>query len=439
MLSSRPFQHLHNAHSTAKTPGRENAAAHRGLGGAPMTVNGKARQGAAGYAQPSKSTNELTKTAPRLLTHKLPLGDKTPFTNQVADKRFVTPLPGAEKIAKLNLGLALLENTTSMPQPQLGATPDSVLRPSSTRRHSRTPRISAGALVGQTSFITPMNNGRHWDVSEGDIAVGETELAVEAEPEGEKDDYDEIEYMPPKVDIPYAPPLNFDLPNYAEAGKALLERMRSTPISYDDEGPLPDIEIPVESLHCAFELPLPEMNLGFEVDLGLDDPFVEKAKGRSKMPARAVASTATSRAPSSAAATRPIRAATASSRPGTRAAAPSTRPAAALRKPVVSTVPTKRPIGNAVTTTNVARSVKTTNLAAARTTATAGNRPATAAARAVQSARPGHSRTKSASAVPVTRPTQNSRLQLVPAADDFDALVVGDVAAFGEDDFLFDV
>ena len=46
-------------------------------------------------------------------------------------------------------------------------------------------------------FKTPATNGRHWDVSDGDIQVGLDEAKDEAEVEVE--DYDEIEYMPPKM------------------------------------------------------------------------------------------------------------------------------------------------------------------------------------------------------------------------------------------------
>ncbi|KAJ7057687.1 hypothetical protein C8F01DRAFT_1256313 [Mycena amicta] len=438
MLASRPFQHLQNHnHLTAKTPGRENAAISRGEG--PKTVHGKGRQGLAGPSQ-----KDLTRTAPRLVTQGrlLPLGDKTPFPNQA----FVTPLPGEEKIAKLNLALGL-ENPKPLVVP-VGRTPDSVLRPSSARRHGRTPRISGGALAGRTSFVTPLNSGRHWDVSEGDIAVGTEEAAADAE---EKDDYDEIEYMPPKLNIPYVPPLDFDLPNYAEAGKALLARIHSFPLAYDDEGPPPDLDIPVEDLQCACDLPLPDVP--FDLDLDLGDPFVVKP---ASLKGRTPGSTSThSRAASTS------RAAATTSRPATRPRAPvpasvAGRPAPAARKPAAvattTTLPAKRPAATTTTTKSTRSATTTTSVTAsarmAAKAAVTAKRPASASA----GGRPGvtatsHSRIASRSVAPapgssVARSAQLGGLRAqskkpTPVVDDFAVIVP--VGGEVEEEFLFDV
>lgn len=96
-----------------------------------------------------------------------PLGDKTPFPNRTANQLSAT---GA-KIAKP----ALLDGS---------------LRPSSARKHDRLPR-SAGK-----AFETPVTDGKHWDVSDIDIEV-DTPVANQSI---EEENWDEIEYMPPKVD-----------------------------------------------------------------------------------------------------------------------------------------------------------------------------------------------------------------------------------------------
>lgn len=96
-----------------------------------------------------------------------PLGDKTPFPNRTANQ---LPATGA-KIAK---------------PPLL----DGSLRPSSARKHDRLPR-SAGK-----AFETPITNGKHWDVSDIEIEVD----APAANKSIELQSYDEIEYMPPKVE-----------------------------------------------------------------------------------------------------------------------------------------------------------------------------------------------------------------------------------------------
>ncbi len=46
-------------------------------------------------------------------------------------------------------------------------------------------------------FRTPEGQGRHWDVSDGDVRLEVEEDTVEGVTE--EPDYEEVEYMPPKV------------------------------------------------------------------------------------------------------------------------------------------------------------------------------------------------------------------------------------------------
>lgn len=116
-----------------------------------------------------------------------PLGDKTPAANRYQSfQPMQTPAPQTVKMAKLSI-IEAAEEDFMMP------TPGAYLRPSSSRKSLRAPRTSGG---GQNvlQFKTPATNGRHWEV-DGDIQVD----VNEAEEVEEVDDYDEIEYMPPKV------------------------------------------------------------------------------------------------------------------------------------------------------------------------------------------------------------------------------------------------
>ena len=108
-----------------------------------------------------------------------PLGDKTPFPNR--QLLLQTPAPQKAKPAKL-----------PMLDPSLAKTPGSLLLPSARRKSLRLPRSAS------KKFTTPVQQGNYWDVSDIDIDpdLGDegAEEVKEAEP-----DYDEIEYMPPKV------------------------------------------------------------------------------------------------------------------------------------------------------------------------------------------------------------------------------------------------
>lgn len=92
-----------------------------------------------------------------------PLVDKTPFPNRTG-VQFQTPYT-------FNF-----------------ASPDSVLRPSSLRRHVRAPRSAT------KSFETPVNTGNPWQC---DVSIGSPEIVVQQLVL--EDDLDEIEYMPPNT------------------------------------------------------------------------------------------------------------------------------------------------------------------------------------------------------------------------------------------------
>jgi len=171
-----------------------------------------------------------------------PLGDKTPFPNRTANQ--VVPPSFSSKT-----------NPTLL---------DGSLRTSSTRKHDRLPRSAS------KTFETPVTSGNHWDVSDIDIEIG----GVVANQSLEEEDYDEVEYMPPKVegescspssqnrltfmlDVSYEPP--FELPNYREVGKTLIALIRSFPL--DDNPPtVPSFSNEVlESKND--ELPLPSIGM----------------------------------------------------------------------------------------------------------------------------------------------------------------------------------
>ncbi|KAJ6594659.1 hypothetical protein B0H19DRAFT_1096340 [Mycena capillaripes] len=177
-----------------------------------------------------------------------PLEDKTPFPNRAAPV-LATPLPGETKLARLLLDAQPVKNQTPA-----GATPASAPRPSATRTHVRAPRTSGSAIKSVPAFAglqlnanplqfqTPAINGRPWDVSP--LAPSPIALpATVSVPEEENDDLDEIEYMPPKMDVQatWVPPYEFDLPNYGEVGRALRAGACAYPV--DDEHAQVDFEV----------------------------------------------------------------------------------------------------------------------------------------------------------------------------------------------------
>ncbi|PBK89565.1 hypothetical protein ARMGADRAFT_935461 [Armillaria gallica] len=167
MLTSRPMSRNNDLtgqrQMLAKTPGRvmrQNENANRG----PATVHGKGKNTLlqtpfnGGKFNKEGTQGKLTTQAPSR-----PLVDKTPFPNRTG-VQFQTPYA-------FNF-----------------ASPDSVLRPSSLRRHVRAPRSAT------KSFETPVNTGNPWQC---DVSIGSPEIVVQQLVL--EDDLDEIEYMPPNT------------------------------------------------------------------------------------------------------------------------------------------------------------------------------------------------------------------------------------------------
>ncbi|KAG7440779.1 uncharacterized protein BT62DRAFT_923814 [Guyanagaster necrorhizus] len=210
MLTSRPISRnndlIGHRQMLSKTPGRvmhQNENANRG----PATVHGKGKNTLLQTPfNGGKFNKEGTqgKQAPSR-----PLVDKTPFPNRT-DVQFQTPYTFSfDKLSS----------------------PDSILRPSSLRRHVRVPRSAT------KSFETPINTGNPWQC---DVSIGSPELVVQQLVL--EDDLDEVEYMAPNtLDMPYVPPFGFDFPDYKSVGKTLLEIARGPP--YENEPPpLPEVK-----------------------------------------------------------------------------------------------------------------------------------------------------------------------------------------------------
>ncbi|KAI0692041.1 hypothetical protein BC835DRAFT_90395 [Cytidiella melzeri] len=179
------------------------------------TVNGKSRAVLLRTPQnPTSLRKKGLQSAKPTLVITRPLGDKTPFPNRQA-QALQTPAPQAAKIAKLSL----LDDA-------LAKTPGNLLLPSARRKSMRLPRSAS------QKFKTPRAQGHHWDVSDGDVeaSVGEENEGAEIE----EADYDEIEYMPPKVPEQPFEPL-FELPDYELVGKTLLTLIYSGPYDASTE------------------------------------------------------------------------------------------------------------------------------------------------------------------------------------------------------------
>ncbi|TCD68545.1 hypothetical protein EIP91_010470 [Steccherinum ochraceum] len=196
------------------------------------------------------------------------LGDKTPAPNRHLNYQpMQTPAPQTIKLAKLSI-LETEEEDFMMP------TPGAYLRPSSSRKSLRASRTSGSGQ--KMLFKTPATNGRHWEVNEEDLQIMQE---AEPEPEVEVDDYDEIEYMPPKVsgnvEQPYEPP--FDMPDYKVMGKALLLSSRTDPVdetlewkyARPIEEEINDVELLDSTGALVFERPeLPDLS-------DEEDPFLQ--------------------------------------------------------------------------------------------------------------------------------------------------------------------
>ncbi|KIK69311.1 hypothetical protein GYMLUDRAFT_644327 [Collybiopsis luxurians FD-317 M1] len=252
MLSSRPVSR--NAgiegRNNLKTPARALLAENR-IG--PGTVN---KKGKAAMQTPFQSktpflqktlfteTDGQLKGGVRLQAR--PFGDKTPFPDRIVTAN----------------------NTNQFQTPflhhSLDGTPDSALRPSSTRKHIRIPRNSQ-------KFETPANTKNHWDLndtSDESIRIGTPEpLKVTAV--SQEEDYDDIEYMPPNtLDLPYQPPFDFELPDYKVLGKAVMDASRNGWFLNDPEAPSPVFEIQPHYIETS------EFALDFS-SISNDDPFFD--------------------------------------------------------------------------------------------------------------------------------------------------------------------
>lgn len=180
-----------------------------------------------------------------------PFLDKTPFPNRIVN------------LNNIHAQTPYLHPASASGTP---GTPDSALRPSSTRKHIRVPRNSQ-------KFETPLNTRNHWDVDSNDesadgIAVGLPEPAL---PE-EEEDFDEIEYMAPNtlgtsalysspvtvilkqrrlyVDLPYQPPFDLEMPDYKVLGKTIMEASRNGAFLEPLESPV-EFEIRAEDIEIC--------------------------------------------------------------------------------------------------------------------------------------------------------------------------------------------
>ena len=191
------------------------------------------------------------------------LADKTPLPNRIGNTLFQTPFPQKKDLKSSKLAFVIdpdvLNQTKSMKNGG-GKTPDSAQRPSSTRKHVKHPRNTS------QNFETPMNRGNHWDVSDGDLVLpADMQPVLQDTITENDDDFDEIEFMAPntlsktqqfhffylvhyfiKLDLPYQPPFDFELPDYKVLGKNLRNLAHSCP--YDDTPSPPELDIVVSDI-----------------------------------------------------------------------------------------------------------------------------------------------------------------------------------------------
>lgn len=123
-----------------------------------------------------------------LATISRPLGDKTPLPNRFGNALHGTPLPQKSKLSKL----AIIEAAKEDLEDYTLEDGETMHRPSSLRKHMKHPRNSI-----PRNFETPMNNGRHWDISDGDVDVFEMQNLVEETLTEDEDDLSDVEYCPP--------------------------------------------------------------------------------------------------------------------------------------------------------------------------------------------------------------------------------------------------
>ena len=121
-----------------------------------------------------------------------PLGDKTPLPNRLGTVVFETPLDKAKVSKPSVLRGTLIQPPTHSEDDEF---PESVQRPSSLRKHLRLP----SNLSSKKNFETPMNKGSHWDMSDENIIIQDSQAALRENVDGDKIDLDEIEYCPPNT------------------------------------------------------------------------------------------------------------------------------------------------------------------------------------------------------------------------------------------------
>ncbi|KAJ3847709.1 hypothetical protein EV368DRAFT_68878 [Lentinula lateritia] len=211
MLSTQPI--LRNAESNTnrhafKTPSR--GLAENRLG----TLKGKGKAGV-GQQTPFQTKTPFQKPLFTEADTQLKGGVRVP-TRPFLDK---TPFPN--RIVNLSNANNIYAQTPYLHPASASGTPDSALRPSSTRKHIRVPRNSQ-------KFETPLNTRNQWDVDSNDesadgIAVEFPELVLP-----EEEDFDEIEYMAPNtLDLPYQPPFDLEMPDYKVLGQTIMEASRN--------------------------------------------------------------------------------------------------------------------------------------------------------------------------------------------------------------------
>jgi hypothetical protein len=119
------------------------------------------------------------------------LGDKTPLPN-----RTLIPQSPSEKVKALKTSTLRFTNLPdSLTDDEDADVLESMKRPSSLRKHLKLPKNST-----PKDFETPMNYGRHWEVSDGDIDVSNLQSALQ-EVKVVEDDIgsDEVEYCAPNT------------------------------------------------------------------------------------------------------------------------------------------------------------------------------------------------------------------------------------------------
>ncbi|KAF9258874.1 hypothetical protein L218DRAFT_964170 [Marasmius fiardii PR-910] len=418
MLTSRPIYRNGEGiqrFGGAKTPARglqnENA-----LRNAPNTLGKGNMKGNLPQTpfQPKSIKGEAPQTgkgkAPiQLNTISRPFLDKTPFPNRIVSLHTQTPLNGA-----------------------LSETPESAKIPSSTRKHIRLPRHSQ-------KFETPLNTKNHWDLSDNEVEtiITATPLKVQEV----KEDYDEVEveYMPPNtLDLPYQPPLDFELPNYKEVGKVLMSISRN--VVFDEpQSPLEFVPNAEDIAQIPWNMiPLPELED--------DDPFgaAQKTKPSATRATESVMRKISKPIPVPA--VRHTRSASSTTRHGisssvihtnrhTRTTSVSTHNTRITPRPVITT-------GRAPSTD----SVRSSSRAAAKTTAPAPRRPATSASTYKPTLPPVRGVSKSSQSsiaigpVSLRRQVTASRVINAKAEEDDTISFKTDLLKNDEnEDFLFDV